>query len=308
MRLFTYISQFTVLSRQILSSNALTNAKIDVFTDKLLRLKDTLPDVIQFSERWLDENEPIPDWPLDAQAAVFYGKTQNYLILLNRQRIENSRRDSNDSAVSVQSMTDQSTDSDSVPRGRERVLESCRGLLNCFRFFHTRVRAAMICWTTGQQAFNAATILTLSMMETSDDEDLPMVRHAFMIFVEMKELGIHKLAGVAVEKLGSLLAGLNSRQSPADGVMGATGMLLLEDPGLQGFRADAFAPLAFQMAGGDIPLTNVGAGWAARGTGTGSSMGNVQGIGRDVHGVGFAGNRGRPAVPIKRANFNYSPR
>jgi hypothetical protein len=34
--------------------------------------------------------------------------------------------------------------------------------------------------------------------------------------------------------------------------MGATGMLLLEDPGLQGFIPEEFAPLNFQMAGGDI--------------------------------------------------------
>lgn len=151
MRLFTYISQYTVLALQILSSDVLTNAKIDAFTDKLLRLKDTLPDVIQFDASWLDVNKQIPEWPLEAQAAVFYGKTQNFLILLNRQRIENSRRDSNDSALSVQSVGDRSTDPDNVPRGRERVLESCRGLLNVLKFFHTRIRAALICWTCGQQ-------------------------------------------------------------------------------------------------------------------------------------------------------------
>jgi hypothetical protein len=79
-----------------------------------LRLKDTLPDVIQFDATWLDENKPIPEWPLEAQAAVFYGKTQNFLILLNRQRIENTRRDSNDSAISVQSPDEPPTDSDNV--------------------------------------------------------------------------------------------------------------------------------------------------------------------------------------------------
>lgn len=306
MRLFTYISQFTVLARQILSSDALTNAKIDTFTDKLLRLKDTLPDVIRFDESWLNVNKPIPEWPLEAQAAVFYGKTQNYLILLNRQRIENSRRDSNDSAISVQSVGDVCPDSDNVPRGRERVLESCRGLLNCLKFFHTRVRAAMMCWTVcGQQAFNAAMILTLAMMETADDKDLAMVRNAYDIFVEMREKGIHKLAGVAVDKLGRLLKGLEGRQCPAGGVMGATGMLLLEDPGLQGFKPDGFAPLNFVMAGGDIPLTNVGAGWAAQGAGVGSSMGDGRGIGRDLRGLDFTGNRARPPVPIKRAGFNH---
>ena len=309
MRLFTYISQFTVLARQILSSNVLTNAKIDAFTDKLLRLKDTLPDVIRFDESWLDENKPIPEWPLEAQAAVFYGKTHNYLILLNRQRIENLRRDSNDSAVSVQSTSGLSTDSDDVPRGRERVMESCRGLLNCLKFFHTRVRAAMLCWTVcGQQALNGAMILTIGMMETSDDKDLALVQDAYRIFVEMKEKGIHKLAGVAVEKLGSLLAGLDVRPPLAGGVMGASGMFLVEDPGLQAFHPEPFAPLQFQMAGGDIPLANIGVGWAAQGTGIGPGMGDGQGRRQDVRGVEFSGNRARPPVPIKRADFHYAPR
>jgi len=307
MRLFTYISQFTVLARQILSSDALTNAKIDVFTDKLLRLKDTLPDVIQFDATWLDENKPIPEWPLEAQAAVFYGKTQNFLILLNRQRIENTRRDSNDSAISVQSPDEPPTDSDNVPRGRERVIESCRALLTVFQFFHTRVRSAMICWTMGQQAFNAAMILTLAMLETADEKDLGIVHNAYHIFAEMNQKGIHKLAGVALEKLGNFLKGLNSRDCPLGSVMGATGMLLLEDPGLQGFIPEEFAPLNFQMAGGDIPLTNVGAGWAAQGTGAGSSRGDSQGMRQKARGVATAGSRARPSVPAKKSTLSYSP-
>lgn len=150
-------------------------------------------------------------------------------------------------------------------------------------------------------------VLTLSMMETADGKDLALVQNAYDIFVELKEKGIHKLAGVAVEKLKNLLEGLNTRQFPTGGVMGATGMLLLEDPGLQGFTPDEFAPLQFRMAGGDIPLVNVGTGWAARGTGTGSSMGNGQGMRPDVRGAGITGNRSRPAIPTKRAAFNYSP-
>lgn len=150
-------------------------------------------------------------------------------------------------------------------------------------------------------------ILMLAMMETSDDKDLALVHSAYDIFVEMKEKGIHKLAHLAVENLKRLMEGLNTRQSPTGGVMGTSGMLLLEDPGLQGFSPDEFAPLQFRMAGGDIPLTNVGASWAARGTGTGFGMGYGQGIGRDVRGAGLSGNRARPPVPIKRANFDYNP-
>lgn len=305
MRLFTYISQFTVLARQILSSDALTNTKIDIFTDKLLRLKDTLPDVIQFDATWLDENRSIPEWPLDAIAAVFCGKTHNFLILLNRQRVENTRRDSNDSAISVKSPDDPPIDSDDVPRGRERVIESCRALLNVFRFFHTRVRAAMICWTMGQQAFNAAMILTLAMLEAGEEKDLGVVHNAYHIFVEMNQKGIHKLAGVALEKLGNLLKGVNSKDRPVATVMGATGMLLLEDPGLQGFIPEEFAPLNFRMAGGDIPLNNVGAAWAARGTGVESaSSGERRGMRQNVR---SATNTAKPLVPAKKSTLVYSP-
>ena len=37
-----------------------------------------------------------------------------------------------------------------------------------------------------------------------------------------------------------------------DAVMGNTGMLLLEDPGLQAFRPEGFVPLKWDMVGGDL--------------------------------------------------------
>ena len=258
--LSNYIGQFTILARQILSSGHLTNVQIDSFTDQLLALKETLPEVIQFDGTWLNEGKPIPQWPLDAQAAVFYGKTHNFLILLNRQRAENTRRESNDSAVDCLAKDD----SENVPRGRERVLQSCRALLEAFDFFGTRVRAAMVCWTMGQQAFNAAMILTLAVIETGDTRDLPIVQRAYATFVEMNLLGIHKLAGVACEKLAALMKQVHDG-TPAtkEGVMGQQGMVLLEDPGLQGFVPGGFSPLGFRMAGGEIEYGNTGTGWSA---------------------------------------------
>lgn len=239
--LSNYINQYTVLARQILTAGSLNNDQIDQFTDQLLTLKATLPEVIQFDQSWLNKDKPIPPWPLDAQAAVFHGKTHNVLLLLNRQRIENVQ-DTN-TAIFRREMDD----TPAAPRGRERVLQSCRALLHAFEFFHSRVRAALICWTMGQQAFNAAMILVLSMFETKDPQDLNIVQLAMTTFHEMSRLGVHKLAGPALEKLSNLMREFQAGEAAKEKVMGHQGMFLLEDQGLQGFKEE-FSPLHFEMA------------------------------------------------------------
>lgn len=69
LRFGEFVHQFTVLSRHILSSDRLTTAKIDDFTDQLRKLLDTMPEMLQFDESWLDERTEIPEWPLSAMAA-----------------------------------------------------------------------------------------------------------------------------------------------------------------------------------------------------------------------------------------------
>lgn len=69
LRLDEFVNQLTVLARQILSSDRLTNGKIDNFTDRLRALWDAMPEMLQFDESWLDESTEIPEWPLDAMAA-----------------------------------------------------------------------------------------------------------------------------------------------------------------------------------------------------------------------------------------------
>lgn len=69
LRLGEFVDQLTVLARQILSSNQLTDTKVDVFTDKLIALWDTMPDTLQFKKSWIDEKPQLPEWPLDAMAA-----------------------------------------------------------------------------------------------------------------------------------------------------------------------------------------------------------------------------------------------
>ena len=244
--LSNYIAQFSVLGRQILAAGYLSNDQIDKFSDELLALQRTLPEIVQFDATWLNKEKQLPGWPLDAQAGVLHAKTHNFLLLLNRQRIDNMRRNSSEP------LTTRSTaaDADGVPRGRPRVLESCRALLLVFEFFQTRVRAAMTCWALGQMSFNAAMILTLSMLETGETRDLMTVQHTYSTFLEMNKLGIHKLASAAVERLGTLMKEFRAGDPANETVMGPQGMMLLEDPGLQGALPESFSPLNFEMAGG----------------------------------------------------------
>ena len=68
LRLGEYINKFTILARQILSSDRLSNSKIDEFTDRLQNLWAKLPQVIQFDGTWIEKSRALPDWPLDALA------------------------------------------------------------------------------------------------------------------------------------------------------------------------------------------------------------------------------------------------
>jgi hypothetical protein len=69
LRFSEFVNYFTVLARQILGSDRLTNARIDEFTDSIRALLDTMPEMLQFDSSWLSEKTEIPDWPLSAMAA-----------------------------------------------------------------------------------------------------------------------------------------------------------------------------------------------------------------------------------------------
>ncbi len=95
LRLSEYINSFTILARQILSSDRLTIEKIDHFTDRLLALMDTLPEIVQFDETWLEPDKALPEWPLDAQAAgAFYTP-----FLIPSQLLRRSQTNSNSSLL-----------------------------------------------------------------------------------------------------------------------------------------------------------------------------------------------------------------
>jgi len=246
--IFNFISQYTLLSRQILSAGQLSNDKIDKYTDDLLMLQRTLPPGLQLDITWLNKNKPLAGWPLDVQAGMLHAKTHNLLILLNRGRTERIRRNSEGTQISL-GVISPATDINGIQRGRKRVLESCRALLCAFEFLHTRLRAAMIHWAIGQMAFNASMVLTLAMLETGETQDLLNVQHAYSTFLEMNKLGIHKLAGVAVERLGTLMKEFRSEDSANETVMGQQGMMLLELPEFKGTLPSSFAPLGFHLPG-----------------------------------------------------------
>jgi len=69
LRFGEFVNHFTVLARRVLSSDRLTNAKIDEFTDDFRSLLDTMPEMLQFDKSWLSKDNEIPEWPLSAMAA-----------------------------------------------------------------------------------------------------------------------------------------------------------------------------------------------------------------------------------------------
>ena len=83
LRFGEFVNHFTLLARQILSSDRLTNPKIDEFTDSLKGLLDTMPEMLQFNDTWLQEATEIPEWPLGAMAAGAFGIWAFGLLLRN---------------------------------------------------------------------------------------------------------------------------------------------------------------------------------------------------------------------------------
>jgi hypothetical protein len=70
-------NEFTLLGRQILSSERLNNERIDDFTNQLSALLDTMPERLQFDESWVEGDKEIPEWPLNAMAG---GMLTNVLL------------------------------------------------------------------------------------------------------------------------------------------------------------------------------------------------------------------------------------
>ncbi|UPX11978.1 uncharacterized protein EKO05_0002556 [Ascochyta rabiei] len=293
LRFGEFTNHFTIMARQILSSDRLTNVKIDEFTDLLSGLLDTMPEALQFDKSWLDEDKELPEWPLSVMAAVYYCKTHTYLILLNRQRTDKhpdcaqaaaTRFSSSFRSVNrTPSSQPSPTASIRAPlRGRSLVLVSSEGVLSAFLFFYTRAPASLVSWNIGQQAFNSSMILLLDALETGNLTHMRKVEQAYIVFRELQDNDVHQLAGLAVEKLSWGLDQLRknieatgTRHSPEkidsacaaqdeadrvtgtlhDTVMGNANMLLLEETGLQSYAHEHFAPFACVTTGSGSEAT-----------------------------------------------------
>ncbi|KAI4850334.1 hypothetical protein E4T44_02811 [Aureobasidium sp. EXF-8845] len=215
LRLSEFFDQLTILGRQILSSDQLTSSKIDMYTDRLVALWETMPDSLQFNNSWIKEETEIPKWPMETRATISYCSIHNYVILLNRQRIENNRNSPDYRPPSpklrqfsivpepfFKPTTHPSSPISSILRGRPLVIDSCLALLDAFCFFHKRVPSALVDWTIGQQAFNACMILLLDAFDCESLDHIERVEAAYMIFVEMDQAKMHQLTGLAMSQIG----------------------------------------------------------------------------------------------------------
>lgn len=310
LRLGEFVDHFTVLARRVLSSDGMMSvSKIDEFTDSLIGLWDTMPESLQFNESWLRQEKTLPDWPLEVMSATFFAKVQSFLILLNRQRVERTQGQapgesppdsmlapprpphSGPMSSSLAYGTHEQPFHPAVVRGRALVINSSISLLHAFLFFKHRQPAVLICWTMGQQAFNACMILVLDAWESENEANIWLVTQAFLVFKELEANGVHKLAQLAVSRIEDGLAQLDNRREErkraaaasrrssqaaqqsqpqpqsqqlmldtsctmdwsSDTVMGNNGMFLLEDPGLQSYFQQPFRPLGWNMAGSAHP-------------------------------------------------------
>ena len=163
-------------------------------------------------------------------------------------------------------------------RGRPLVLFSSEEVITAFMFFYFRGPAALIDWTLCQQAFNSCMLLLYDALETRRiTTGVRKVEQVFVVFQELQDNGVHELASQAVARISGGLAELHkivacsstgnttpsrqqqlhistreAKQNEAayysdsmDAVMGSTGMTLLEDPGLQSFVHEAYAPITW---------------------------------------------------------------
>ncbi|KAK2756107.1 hypothetical protein FQN54_005515 [Arachnomyces sp. PD_36] len=237
----TYTTKYIEISRQIISCENLTNPEIDKFTDSLLRLQDTLPPEERFDHSWLSSDAELP--LVNLNALNLHSSLHNYLILLNRRR--------QPPLSGIQSAPERGQ-----KRGYIRVISSCHEVLSVFSVVHQRLQIGLTYWEIGQQAFNAAMILGLNIIETGDFTDLPVVVATRDIFHEMWVKDICRPAGLAVERLDKLLKAAESNESSMnEKVMENRGMFLVEDPEIRGELGD-WMPIVF-LPGDEGPPSNI---------------------------------------------------
>ncbi|EUC50671.1 hypothetical protein COCMIDRAFT_78179, partial [Bipolaris oryzae ATCC 44560] len=91
LRLGEFIMQFTVLARQVLRSNRLTDSQIDDFTKALYRLLDTIPETLQFDPAWTDAESTPSQGLLPLRTVATVQQAFNSSMLLVFDAIEHQR-------------------------------------------------------------------------------------------------------------------------------------------------------------------------------------------------------------------------
>ncbi|KZM25767.1 DNA binding [Ascochyta rabiei] len=249
LRFGEFTNHFTIMARQILSSDRLTNVKIDEFTDLLSGLLDTMPEALQFDESWLDEDKELPEWPLSVMAA----EDRQTSRLCSSCRYE---------VLFLFSVREQNA--------------KFAALTHC-------INTGPIAWAvSGTSILRSSMILLLDALETGNLTHMRKVEQAYIVFRELQDNDVHQLAGLAVEKLSWGLDQLRknieatgTRHSPEkidsacaaqdeadrvtgtlhDTVMGNANMLLLEETGLQSYAHEHFAPFACVTTGSGSEAT-----------------------------------------------------
>lgn len=154
---------------------------------------------------------------------MLHCKIHSYLILLNRQRIENAQGASAQPSPRLQSVPipssiphqgvqqpkiAHSSNTGAPTPGRCQVIESSVAVLHAFRFFYKRMAHVLVDWTIGQQAFNACMILLLDAEETGNMQHLRLWEETFAIFKHLDDNGVHKIAKLAVYRISEGIARL----------------------------------------------------------------------------------------------------
>lgn len=241
-RLEAYVTKLTSMGRDILSRSHLTNSDIDHFTDSLLHVLQDIPEEgFGFNKSWLCADTAIPEWPSNMHAAMLHSYIHGYIILLNRRR-QDSRHLKGSSGIQARSERMQE-------KGYCHVISSCHEVLSTFSLLHQRIPIGLAYWEVGQQAFNAAMILGLNILETRDFTDLRAMVSARDIFEEMKVKHICRAANLAVPRLDALLELINGKSTNfgREKVMSNHGMILAEDPEIRGTSAKPYAPLTLRF-------------------------------------------------------------
>ncbi|KAF3905899.1 hypothetical protein AA313_de0210066 [Arthrobotrys entomopaga] len=188
-----FVMPYTVLMRQLLSSDDLNEATIDKLTDEAFGLLERLPPVLKFDpETWTRDDFSGPPWPKNMLAVLHASKVHNMVILLNKRRKDLEKT--------------KGTGEQGI--GLQRVLSSCRLILRCQEFMHKHARQGLLCWFSNQCWFNASMLLGLNMLDQGHYPELASDRaelqKSYMRFQDEAYLGIHELAAIAVEHLGRM--------------------------------------------------------------------------------------------------------